>query len=195
MFKGLKVVLIITLVLMLFGVGCNYNAMVEKGEEVDAQWQQVETQYQRRMDLIPNLVNTVKGYASHENETYTAVTEARSAVGNMTIDKSILENPELFAKYQEAQNNLSSALSRLIAVSENYPELKANQNFLSLQDELEGTENRIATERQRFNKLVKEYNVLIKRFPGNLFAKMYGFTEKEYFAAAAGAEKAPVVQF
>jgi LemA protein len=195
MFKGLKVVLIITLVLMLFGVGCNYNAMVEKGEEVDAQWQQVETQYQRRMDLIPNLVSTVKGYASHESDTYTAVTEARAKVGNITVDKSILEDPELFAKYQEAQNNLSSALSRLIAVSENYPELKANENFLSLQDELEGTENRIATERQRFNKLVKEYNVLIKRFPGNLFAKMYGFKEKEYFAAAAGAEKAPVVQF
>lgn len=176
--------------------GCNYNSMVAADEAVEAQWAQVQNQYQRRMDLIPNLVNTVKGYASHEKEVFEAVTEARSkAGGQINVDSSILTDPEAFARYQKIQDELGSSLQRLMAVSENYPQLKADQNFLALQDELEGTENRIATERKRYNDMVKTYNNLIRRFPGNIFAGMYGFEKRSYFQAAAEAQTAPSVEF
>ncbi|MBQ0162427.1 MAG: LemA family protein [Treponema sp.] len=176
--------------------GCNYNAMVAADEAVENQWAQVQNQYQRRYDLIPNLVNTVKGYASHEKEVFEAVTEARSKAGGViNIDSSVLKNPEEFERYQKIQDELGSSLQRLMAVTEAYPQLKADQNFLALQDELEGTENRIATERKRFNDMVKSYNSMIRRFPGNIFAKMYGFEKRSYFTANEAAQSAPKVEF
>lgn len=176
--------------------GCNYNAMVAADEAVEAQWSQVQNQYQRRYDLIPNLVNTVKGYAKHESDVFTQVTEARSKAGGViNVDSSILSDPEAFARYQKIQDELGSSLQRLMAVAESYPELKANQNFLALQDELEGTENRIATERKRYNDLVKNYNKLIRSFPRNLLADKYGFEKKSYFQAGAEAQSAPKVEF
>jgi len=171
-----------------------YNSMVTKSEQVSSQWANVESQYQRRADLIPNLVNTVKGYATHENQTLTDVMEARAKATQTTISFDQL-NDQALAQYQQAQGELSSALSRLMAVSENYPDLKANQNFLDLQTQLEGTENRIATERRRFNEVVQDYNVYIKSFPRNIIAGMFGFTPKTFFAAQPGAETAPQVQF
>lgn len=172
----------------------SYNDMVTQFEAVDAQWAQVENVYQRRADLIPNLVSTVKGYAGHEKETLEGVIEARAKatqtninVGNMT--------PQKMAAFQQAQDGLSSALSKLMVVVEKYPELKANQNFLELQAQLEGTENRIAVERKKFNESTRTYNTLIKRFPKNLMAGMFGFEAKPYFAAQEGAEQAPKVEF
>lgn len=172
-----------------------YNGLVKSQEEVRSAWAQVENVYQRRLDLIPNLVETVKGVAEFEKETYTAVTEARAKVGQMTITPEVLDDPAAFKKLEAAQAQLSSVLSRLLAVAENYPQLKANQNFLDLQSQLEGTENRITVERQRFNEVARGYNTRIKTVPTNILANMFGFRERPYFEAAAGAESAPKVEF
>jgi len=171
-----------------------YNNMVTLDENATGQWANVESSYQRRSDLIPNLVNTVKGYAEHEQETFQAVVDARAKATQTVIDPSNI-SPEALAEYQAAQSGVSSALSRLLAVVENYPDLKANQNFLELQSQLEGTENRINVERNRFNEAVKLFNTTIKRFPQNIFAGMFGFSEKGYFKAEAGSETAPKVEF
>ncbi len=171
-----------------------YNTMVTKSEKVNEKWAQVENVYQRRADLIPNLVNTVKGYAAHEKETLQSVIEARAKATSVNIDASNLTAQNLQA-FQAAQAGLSQALSKLMVVVERYPELKANQNFLELQSQLEGTENRIAIERKRFNEATREYNTYIKMFPKNIIAGMFGFTKKPYFKAEKGAEKAPEVKF
>lgn len=171
-----------------------YNAMVEKQETVQAQWAQVENVYQRRADLIPNLVATVKGYAQHEQGTLTAVIEARSKATGITIDPTDLD-PEDIARFQAAQDQLSGALSRLLVSVEAYPELKANENFMALQSQLEGTENRITVERQRFNETAKDYNQYIRKFPRNIIAGMFDFEKVGYFKAQAGAETAPKVEF
>lgn len=173
---------------------CNYNSLVEQQQNVDQAWAQVENQYQRRADLIPNLVNTVKGYSTHESETLQKVTEARAKATSITIDADNL-NEETLAKFQEAQGELSQALKSLLAVTEAYPDLKANENFMNLQTQLEGTENRIATERMRYTEAVKEYNTSIKKFPTTIYAGWFGFKEKPQFKADAGASKAPEVQF
>ena len=171
-----------------------YNGFVNKEEGVNAAWSNVETQYQRRSDLIPNLVNTVKGYAAHESETLGAVTEARARATSINLSASDL-TPERLAAFQQAQADVRSALGRLIAVAENYPDLKANQNFLELQAQLEGTENRIAVARKDFNAAAQRYNVAVRRFPSNLIAGLFGFEKKPYFEASEGADKAPEVQF
>jgi LemA protein len=173
---------------------CQYNTMVEKQEAVTAQWAQVENVYQRRADLIPNLVATVKGYADFEQETLTAVIEARAKATGITVDPTNLDASSI-QQFQAAQDGLSSALSRLMVVVERYPDLKANQNFLELQAQLEGTENRISVERKKFNDTAREYNTYIRKFPNNLIAGMFDFDKKEYFEADAGAEKAPKVEF
>lgn len=196
--KGLIVLIVIVVILLgiYSWVKGNYNRMVVMDENVKEKWSQVENVYQRRMDLIPNLVNTVKGYAEHEQETFTQVTEARAKVGGMVnIDQSVLDDPAMFAKFQQAQSQLGSALQRLMVVQEQYPDLKANQNFLQLQSQLEGTENRIAVERRRFNEAAKQYNSFIRTFPTNMLANMFGFNSRPYFQAAAGAETAPTVEF
>lgn len=201
MSKGLKIglgILGVIIVLVIMAVSWatgKYNGFVGLNEGVKGAWSQVENVYQRRSDLIPNLVATVKGVANFEKETYTAVTEARAKVGQMKIDATQLDNPEAFAKFQRAQDGLSGALQRLMVVSENYPQLKANENFLQLQAQLEGTENRITVERQKFNTVVQDYNTAIKKFPGVIIANFGGFREKAYFKAAEGADQAPKVQF
>lgn len=171
-----------------------YNKMVEKQEAVTSQWGNVQNAYQRRADLIPNLVNTVKGYASHEQETFTQVTEARSRTTQTNINPENLTTESL-QEYQQAQNQLSQALGRLLLIQENYPELKANQNFLALQDELAGTENRISVERNRFNQLAQDYNSYIRKFPQVIYAKWFDFESKAYFEALPEAQTAPQVQF
>lgn len=171
-----------------------YNQFVQSEEQVNGQWAEVETQYQRRADLIPNLVNTVKGYADFEQETLTGVIEARSKATSVTIDPTNL-TPENLAQFQQAQDQLSGALSRLLVTVERYPDLKANQNFLELQAQLEGTENRIAVARRNFNESVVAYNSNIRTFPNNIFAGWYGFETKGTFQASEGAENAPTVQF
>jgi LemA protein len=171
-----------------------YNNMVSYNEQVSAQWAQVENVYQRRADLIPNLVNTVKGYASHEKETLEGVIEARSKATSVNIDAGNL-TPEKLASFQQAQEGLSSALSKLMVVVERYPDLKANQNFLELQAQLEGTENRIAVERKKFNDITRNYNTYIKLFPKNMLANMFGFQQKPYFKSKPGSEEAPKVEF
>lgn len=173
---------------------CNYNSLVEKQQGVDQSWAEVENQYQRRSDLIPNLVNTVKGYAKHEEGTLTKVTEARAKATSVTINPGDLTEENL-ARYQQAQNELSSALKSLLAVSEAYPDLKANQNFMNLQAQLEGTENRVTVARKRYTEAVQDYNTSIKKFPTMIYAGWFGFKEKPQFKAEAGAEKAPEVQF
>lgn len=173
---------------------CNYNSLVEKRENADQQWAQVENVYQRRADLIPNLVNTVKGYASHESETLQAVVEARAKATSINIDPKNLDEASL-KKFQDAQGELSAALGKLLAVTEAYPDLKANQNFMALQTQLEGTENRIATERKRYTEAVRDYNVAIKKFPTTIYAGWFGFEEMPQFKAEVGAEKAPEVKF
>ena len=200
--KGTKTGLIILVVLAVLGMmvfssfSRTYNAMITLDEGVKEKWSQVENVYQRRMDLIPNLVETVKGYASHEQDTFTQIADARAkAGGTMQISDEVLNNPESFQRFQQAQSELGSALQRLLVVSENYPQLKADQNFLALQDQLEGTENRITVERQRFNEAVRSYNTYIKQFPRVFMANMAGFREKNYFQASAGAEQAPSVSF
>ncbi len=173
-----------------------YNTMVTKDEAVKEKWSQVENVYQRRLDLIPNLVNTVKGYAAHEKETFTAVTEARSkAGGTLNISGQALNDPAAFQKFQAAQNSLGGAMSRLMVVMEKYPELKANENFMKLQDELAGTENRISVERKRFNETAREFNTYIRKFPKNIIANVFGFNSRPYFTASEGAKTAPKVDF
>jgi len=171
-----------------------YNKMVEKQEAVAAQWGNVQNNYQRRADLIPNLVNTVKGYAEHEQETFTQVTEARAKATQITISPENL-TPESLQEYQQAQNQLSQALGRLLLIQENYPELKANQNFLALQDELAGSENRIAVERNKFNQIVQDYNAYIRKFPQVIYAKLFKFEPKAYFEATPESQTAPEVNF
>lgn len=183
-----------TMVLAFSLTSCDYNGMVEADENVNAQWAKVENQYQRRADLIPNLVNTVKGYAAHESATLEAVVEARSKATAMTVNADELD-AESLKKFQEAQGELSQALGRLLSITENYPDLKANENFRDLQAQLEGTENRIATERGRYSEMVAEYNAMIRKFPGIITAKIFGFDAKPQFAAEQGSEKAPVVEF
>jgi LemA protein len=172
-----------------------YNGLVTKDEAVRSAWSQVETQYQRRMDLIPNLVSTVQGFAKQEMSVFQGVADARSRVGQITVTKEVLEDPQAFAKFQQAQDQLSGALSRLLAVSENYPQLKSNENFMALQSQLEGTENRITWARTQFNEQVQDFNTTVRRFPASMVAGFGGFKEKAYFAAKAGAEDAPKVQF
>ena len=180
---------------MIASSGCgSYNNMVTMDEGVTAQWQQVENQYQRRMDLIPNLVNTVQGYADFEKSTIIAVTEARASVGQVKIDPAHLDQASI-QKFQQAQDNLGSAVSRLLVVAEKYPELKANQNFLELQAQLEGTENRITTARKDYNDAVYSYNLKVRRFPGNIAAGFFGFTAMKQFESTKGAETAPKVDF
>jgi LemA protein len=184
----------IILAVLVFWVVGAYNGMVGKDQNSNEAWANVESSYQRRNDLIPNLVNTVKGYANFEKETLTKVIEARASATQVKIDPSNI-TPAQLQQFQQAQAGVSSALGRLLAVAENYPDLKANQNFLDLQSQLEGTENRINVARNRFNETVREYNGAIKRFPGNLFAGMFGFQAKGYFEAQEGADKAPEVKF
>jgi len=172
----------------------SYNKMVSLDEGVSSSWAQVENVYQRRADLIPNLVNTVKGYADFEQETLTQVIEARAKATSVNINAENL-NDQTLAQFQQAQDGLSSALSRLMVVVEKYPDLKANQNFLELQAQLEGTENRIANERMKFNETTRAYNVYTRKFPANFFASIFGFDQKPYFKADEGAEKAPEVKF
>ena len=174
--------------------GCGYNSMVKLDEKVSAQWAQVENVYQRRADLIPNLVNTVKGYANFEKDVLTAVTEARAKATSVNVDASKL-SPESIQQFQQAQGQLSSSLSKLLVVVEKYPDIKANQNFLELQAQLEGTENRITVERGRFNEVTQEYNSTIRTFPNNITSGMFGFSKKGYFEAEKGAEKVPEVKF
>ncbi len=187
-----KFILMIVCVISLSS--CGYNTMVEKDEAVSHAWSNVENQYQRRADLIPNLVNTVKGYAAHEKETLEAVVEARSKATQITVDADNL-TPEKLKAYQEAQGEVGSALGRLLAITENYPDLKANENFKELQAQLEGTENRISVERRNFNEASRDYNTYIRKFPNNIFSSLFGFEKRPYFEAEAGTEKAPTVKF
>lgn len=195
MMKRKTFVLIIAflLALPLFS-GCGYNRLVDQDEAIAQQWAQVENAYQRRADLIPNLVNTVKGYADFEQETLTQVIEARSKATSINVDTENL-SPEAIGQFQAAQEQLTSALSRLLVTVERYPELKANQNFLELQAQLEGTENRISFERKKFNDAVGEYNRSVRRFPRNIVAAIFGFDRKGYFEAEEGASEVPEVQF
>lgn len=174
--------------------GCSYNKMVGMDEQVSKQWAQVQSAYQRRADLIPNLVATVKGYAAHEQETLQAVVEARAKATGITVDPTKMD-PAQLQNFQNAQSGLSGALSKLMVVVEKYPDLKANQNFLELQAQLEGTENRINVERMKFNETVQTYNAYIRAFPRVIYASWFGFEKKGYFEAVAGAEKAPEVKF
>lgn len=194
--KGLITIIVIAVILLggFLWVKSAYNNMVTEDENVQSAWAQVENVYQRRADLIPNLVATVKGYAEHESATLESVVEARAKATQMTVDPSDLSE-EAIAKFNEAQNGLSSALGRLLLIQENYPDLKANQQFSELQAQLEGTENRIATERMKFNETAKAYNTLIRKFPDNIIASMFGFEKKGYFEAQDGAETAPKVEF
>ena len=173
---------------------CGYNSMVSKDEAVSSQWANVETAYQRRADLIPNLVSTVKGYAEFEQETLTQVVEARAKATGMNVDASKLDAATI-EKFQANQAQLSGALSRLMVVVEKYPDLKANQNFLELQSQLEGTENRISVERRRFNEMVQDYNTYIRKFPNNFISGWFGFEQRGYFKSDEGSEKAPKVEF
>src|SRR5574344_1773908 len=183
----------ILVLVVLWAIG-GYNGMVKMDEQVQNSWANVETQYQRRADLIPNLVSTVKGYAKHEQQTLEEVVKARSEATQLKVDAENL-TPEKLAAFQKAQSGVSSALGRLLAVAENYPDLKANQNFLELQSQLEGTENRITVARKNFNDTAKSYNQAIRQFPKNILAGMFGFEKKSYFEAEAGSEKAPKVEF
>lgn len=193
--KGASIIAILVLIaiIVMWGVG-KYNALVGLDEGVQNGWAKVESAYQRRADLIPNLVSTVKGYASHERETFEAVTNARAKASQVQVDPTNI-TPDQFAAFQSAQDGLSSALSRLLVTVEKYPELKANQNFLELQSQLEGTENRIKVERDRFNDLVKEFNVFARRVPNNIIASLFNFDQKEFFESAPGSDIAPVVEF
>lgn len=194
--KSLVTILVVVgiiFILIMWGTS-RYNNLVSMQESVTGAWSQVENVYQRRADLIPNLVNTVKGYADFEQKTLTQVIEARSKATAVNVDANQLDENSI-QQFQQAQQGLSSALSRLMVVVERYPDLKANQNFMDLQSQLEGTENRIAVERRNFNQTAQTYNAQIRRFPNNIFAGMFGFDRKAYFEADQGAEKAPEVQF
>ena len=195
--KTVTIVLVVILaaVVLFCGAGCSkYNSLTRSLQEVESSWSNVETQYQRRADLIPNLEATVKGYAQHESSTFEAVAEARAKAGSMTISVDDL-NEQTLEKFQQAQNQLSGALKSLLAVSEAYPELKANENFMRFQDELAGTENRIQVARRDYNEVVRSYNTQMSLFPTNIFAGFFGFQKKPYFQSAAGAEQAPKVSF
>jgi LemA protein len=191
--KNVVIILIIVAALVLWGVSM-YNSLVSSEEAVLSQWSNVENQYQRRADLIPNLVATVKGYAAHERGTLEEVVQARAKATQITVDANSL-TPEKLQQFQQAQGELSAALGRLLMIAENYPDLKANQNFIELQAQLEGTENRIAVERNRFNEMARNYNASIRRFPKSIIATLFGFEKKPYFEAEAGTEKAPKVEF
>lgn len=190
-----RMALTIVLTTTLLVSGCGYNSLQAKDEAVNAAWSEVENQYQRRADLVPNLVNVVKGYAKHEKDVLVQVTQARASVASLKIDAQTLQDPAAFQKFQQAQAQLGSALSRLIAVSENYPDLKANQQFLDLQAQLEGTENRIAVARKRYISTVQDYNTYVRQFPQSLTAKVIGMKTRPNFSAETGAEKAPTVSF
>lgn len=190
-----KAVLTMTLSSTLIFSGCGYNTLQAKDEAVIASWSEVQNQYQRRTDLVPNLVNVVKGYAKHEQTVLTEVTEARANVAGIKVDKEVLEDPELFQKYQQAQAQMSGALSRLLAVSENYPDLKANEQFRDLQVQLEGTENRIAVARNRYITTVQDFNAYSRQFPQVMTAKVIGMNPKPNFSAEQGAQTAPKVSF
>ncbi|MDE5773451.1 MAG: LemA family protein [Muribaculaceae bacterium] len=193
-----KIYRFLAIMTVLFGASglssCNYNGLVEEQQNVDQAWAEVENQYQRRADLIPNLVNTVKGYSKHESETLEKVTQARAQATSITINADDLDE-ETLAKFQQAQDNLSGALKSLLAVTEAYPDLKANENFLNLQAQLEGTENRITIARRNYTEAVRNYNTSIKKFPTNIYAGWFGFKPKPQFTAALGADKAPEVNF
>lgn len=191
--KGLWITIGIVVVVIIVVIS-SYNGLVKKSEEAMMAWSNVETAYQRRSDLIPNLVNTVKGYAAHELETLQSVTDARTKATSVTIDPSTA-TPAQMEAWIAAQDEVNGALGRLIAVAESYPDLKANENFMQLQQQLEGTENRISTERRKYNEAVREYNVAIRRFPSNIIAGMFGFEKMELFEAAEGADEVPVVEF
>lgn len=191
--KGLIITIVVIVLVALWGI-LSYNGLVEMDENVSNSWANVETQYQRRSDLIPNLVNTVKGYAKHESQTLESVMAARSQATQVKIDPSNC-TPQQLAAYQKAQGDVTTALGKLLAITENYPDLKANQNFLELQSQLEGTENRINVARKDFNDTAKKYNTSLRRFPRNIVASMFGFEKRAYFEAEAGAEKAPKVEF
>ena len=191
--KGLIITIVVIVLVALWGI-LSYNGLVGMDENVSNKWANVETQYQRRSDLIPNLVNTVKGYAKHESQTLEAVMAARSQATQVKIDPSNC-TPQQLAAYQKAQGDVTTALGKLLAITENYPDLKANQNFLELQSQLEGTENRINVARKDFNDTAKKYNTSLRRFPRNIIASMFGFEKRAYFEAEAGAEKAPKVEF
>ena len=186
-------IVIVIAIIAIYSVS-SYNSMVTLDEQVGTAWSNVENQYQRRTDLIPNLVNTVKGYATHEKETFDAVVEARAKATQMNINIDDLTSEKL-ANYQRLQGEIGSALGRLLAVSENYPELKANENFQTLQAQLEETENRISVERRKFSEVARNYNTTIRRFPKNIFAGLFGFEKRPYFEAEEGSEKAPEVKF
>lgn len=191
--KGLIITIVVIVLVALWGIS-SYNGLVSMDENVSNSWANVETQYQRRSDLIPNLVNTVKGYAKHESETLESVMAARSQATQVKIDPSNC-TPQQLAAYQKAQGDVTTALGKLLAITENYPDLKANQNFLELQSQLEGTENRINVARKDFNDTAKKYNTSLRSFPRNIIASMFGFEKRNYFEAEAGAEKAPKVEF
>lgn len=191
--KGWIIAGVVILALVLWGVS-GYNSLVGMDEEVNGKWANVETQYQRRSDLVPNLVSTVKGYAAHEKSTLEAVMAARSQATQVKIDPSNC-TPQQLAAYQKAQGDVTTALGKLLAISENYPQLKANENFLELQSQLEGTENRINVARKDFNDAAKKFNMSIRRFPKSIIASMCGFEKRSYFEAEAGADKAPKVEF
>lgn len=191
--KGTIITIAVVAAVAVWCVG-TYNGFVKKEETVKKAWSQVENQYQRRSDLIPNLVSTVKGYAAHESETLESVIAARSAATSVTVDPNNL-TAQSIADYQQAQGQVGAALSRLIALRESYPDLKANQNFMELQAQLEGTENRISVERKRFNDEAQNYNTSLRKFPNNIMASIFGFEQMPYFEAAEGSHKAPVVEF
>ena len=190
--KGLFAIILTTTLLF---SGCGYNTLQAKDEAVIGSWSEVQNQYQRRADLVPNLVNVVKGYATHEEKVLTEVTQARANVAGLKVDKEVLENPELFKKYQEAQSQMTGALSRLLAVTENYPNLKANEQFRDLQVQLEGTENRIAVARNRYIATVQDYNTYVRQFPQAMTAKVIGMKPKPNFSAETDAQKVPSVSF
>jgi LemA protein len=190
----LGIIVLFVIIMVVWGIG-SYNNLVTLNESVEQSWSQVENQYQRRADLIPNLVNTVKGYAEFERGVLTDVTEARARVSQFNVTPEVLNDPQSFQRFQQLQGELSGALSRLLVTVENYPVLKANENFLQLQAQLEGTENRISVERRNFNQTVQQYNTTIKRFPTSIFAGIFGFNEKQYFTSTPGAETPPKVEF
>lgn len=191
--KSTIITLVIVALVAIWGI-TGYNGLVKADENVSTAWSNVENQYQRRADLIPNLVNTVKGYAAHEKETLDAVVTARARATQITIDADNM-TPEMLQEYQKSQGEVGAALGRLLAVAEAYPDLKANTNFLELQAQLEGTENRISVERRNFNEAARGYNTSIRSFPRNILAGLFGFEKRPYFEAQEGVEKAPVVQF
>jgi LemA protein len=201
MSRGLKITLAVVVALLLVvaifvsWTVATYNSLVSANEAVTASWGQVQNQYQRRYDLIPNLVETVKGFAKQEKTILLGVTEARASVGSLKVTPNVLRDPQAFAQFQKVQDGLSSALQHLLVVTENYPQLKSNENFLALQSQLEGTENRIAVERRRFNEAVQAYNVMIRQFPGSIVAGFGNFQEAQYFKPVAGAEQVPQVNF